>query len=158
MEALILVIVFILLITGILGCFLPVLPGPPISYAGMLVFVFFTHYEIASSTLWIYAGFTIMVVLADYYLPILGTRMGGGGRAAERGAIAGLIIGLFFMPIGIFLGPLLGAVIGEIISGATTKKALKSGVGSFMGFMAATMMKVILSVAISVRVLYAMLA
>lgn len=134
----------ILLITGILGCVLPVIPGPPLSYLGVLMLHLTEKYQFSSKFLIIWAVITILVYAIDYVIPILGTKKFGGSKRGVWGSMIGLVVGLFFFPpIGIIVGPFAGAVIGELSIGKDHKSALKSGFGSFIGFLTGTMLKLI---------------
>ncbi len=129
------VIAIVLMLLGIAGCLLPVLPGPPLSYLGLVV-VHFTRFAEISRNLFIILGIVAVgVTLIDYLVPIWGTRRFGGSKYGMRGAMVGLIIGLFLGPAGIILGPFIGAVVGELIFRDDIKYALKAGFGSLLGFL-----------------------
>ncbi|MEN8158158.1 MAG: DUF456 domain-containing protein [Bacteroidota bacterium] len=128
-----------LVLIGFLGSFLPVLPGPPISWAGLLL-LRWTHFidenpEGYDTTLWVLLFFVILVTVLDYVVPILGTKKYGGSKRGVWGATLGVVVGLFFGPLGIIIGPFLGAYIGEITTGKKEKEALRAAWGSFVGFM-----------------------
>ena len=132
----------ILLIAGIIGCFLPVLPGPPLSWLGILFLYFTDNTSISSPFLWWWLVIAIIVTGLDYLIPVWGTKKFGGTKMGVRGSIAGLIVGLFFPPFGIIVGPFLGALVAELIQDAhDTTKALKSAFGSFLGFLLGTGLK-----------------
>lgn len=141
-------IIFLLL--GIAGCFLPVLPGPPLSFAALLFLQFTRWADFETNLLIILAVIAILVTLLDYVLPVWVTRRTGGTRAGVLGAMAGLVIGLFFFPpFGIIIGPFVGALLGEIIHGSDSNQALKAGFGSFLGFLFGTGLKLIASLVMS---------
>ena len=136
----------ILTIAGIVGCIIPLIPGPPLSYAALLI-VHFTIGDLFSNRfliLWLLL--TILVTLLDYYVPIWGTQKFGGSKSGVWGSAIGLILGLFiFPPFGIIAGPFIGAVAGELLGGKDMSNALRSGFGSFLGFIAGTIMKLVVS-------------
>ncbi len=135
MDYLLLALAIIFMIVGIAGCLLPVLPGPPLSYLG-LVILHFTRFADISKNLFIILGIVAVVVtIVDYIVPIWGTRKFGGSKYGVRGATVGLIIGLFLGPLGIIIGPFIGAVVGELIFKDDIKYALKAGFGSLLGFL-----------------------
>jgi uncharacterized protein YqgC (DUF456 family) len=135
MDYLLLAIAIILMIVGIAGCLLPVLPGPPLSYLGLVV-LHLTRFADISKNLFIVLGIVAVVVtVIDYVVPIWGTRQFGGSKYGMRGATVGLIIGLFLGPAGIIIGPFAGAVVGELIFKDDVKYALKAGFGSLLGFL-----------------------
>jgi len=134
------------MIAGIAGCVLPVIPGPPLSYIGLLLLHFTSRYQFATSFLIIWGIVTIVVYVLDYLIPAWGTKRFGGSKRGVWGSLIGLVIGLFFFPpFGIIIGPFLGAVIGELTAGKDHGSALKSGFGSFMGFLLGTLVKLIAS-------------
>lgn len=136
----------VMMITGILGGILPVLPGPPLSYIGLLMLHFTERYQFSPRFLIVWAFITVLVYLLDYVIPVWGTRRYGGSKRGVWGSIIGLIAGLFFFPpFGIIIGPFAGAVLGELSSGKDSGSALRSGFGSFVGFLAGTLLKLIAS-------------
>lgn len=143
MDILLIILGILCLIIGLAGCFLPVVPGPPVAYAG-LVLLHFTD-KVQYSTAQLLAWFLVVIILQvlDYFVPMLGSKYSGGSRWGTRGCLVGTIAGLFFMPWGIILGPFLGAFIGELLGGRQTGQALKSGLGSLLGFLLGTVLKCI---------------
>ena len=134
------------IISGILGCVLPIIPGPPLSYIGLLLLHFTERYSFSTKFLVIWAVITVVVYAIDYVIPVWGTKKFGGSKRGVWGSMIGLLIGLFFFPpFGIIIGPFAGAVVGELTAGKESKAALKSGFGSFVGFLAGTMLKLITS-------------
>jgi uncharacterized protein YqgC (DUF456 family) len=135
MDYVLLILAIVMMIVGIAGCLLPVLPGPPLTYLSLVV-LHFTHFADISRNLFIILGIvTILVTVIDYVVPIWGTRQFGGSKYGMRGATVGLIIGLFLGPPGIIIGPFVGAVVGELIYKDEIKYALKAGFGSLLGFL-----------------------
>lgn len=146
MDIILITLGIILIITGILGCVLPFLPGPPMSYMGILLLHFTNGFQFTNRFLLIWAVITIVVVALDYIIPVWGTKKFGGSKQGVWGSVIGLIAGLFFFPpFGIIIGPFAGAVIGELTAGKNSKAALKSGFGSFIGFLTGTILKLIVS-------------
>lgn len=136
----------IFIISGILGCVLPIIPGPPLSYIGLLLLHFTEKYQFSTRFLIIWAIITTVVYVLDYVIPAWGTKKFGGSKRGVWGSIIGLVIGLFFFPpFGIIVGPFVGAVVGELTAGKDSGMALKSGFGSFLGFLAGTLLKLITS-------------
>lgn len=134
----------LLIIGGILGSILPFLPGPPLSYGGLLLLHFTEDHQFTSRFLIIWAIITAVTYLIDYLIPIWGTKRFGGSKQGIWGSIIGLIAGIFFFPpFGIIIGPFAGAVIGELIAGKTHSAAFRSGLGSFVGFLLGTLIQLI---------------
>ena len=142
MDIFLIIIAIILLLTGIIGCFIPILPGPPISYGGILLLHFTDFGQFTDQFLYLFAGITIVVTVLDYIVPVWGTKRFGGSKAGVRGATAGLIVGVFvFPPLGIIIGPFVGAFLAEMMRENNTNKAIRSGFGSLLGFLLGTGMK-----------------
>ncbi len=147
MDILLIILGVIFLIVGVLGCFLPILPGPPISFVALLFLQWTERAPFSSETLWTWALVTAVVTALDYVVPIYGTKKFGGTKRGIWGSTIGLVIGLFFFPpIGIIVGPFVGAFLGEMSNGnVENKTALKAAFGSFVGFLAGTLLKLIAS-------------
>lgn len=135
MDYLLLALAIILMILGIAGCLLPVLPGPPLTYLGLVVLHFSKFADISKNLFIILGIVAVVVTVIDYVVPIWGTKQFGGSKYGMRGATVGLIIGLFLGPPGIIIGPFIGAVVGELIFKDDFKYALKAGFGSLLGFL-----------------------
>ena len=135
MDYVLLGLAIVMMIVGIAGCLLPVLPGPPLTYLGLVV-LHFTKFGPVSTNLFIILGVVaIVVTVIDYIVPIWGTRQFGGSKYGMRGAAVGLVIGLFLGPFGIIAGPFIGAVVGEMLFKDDIKYAIKAGFGSLLGFL-----------------------
>ena len=134
-----------LILLGIVGCFLPVIPGPPFGYAGLLLLQLWAAPPFTTKFLLIWLAIVVVVTALDYVVPVYGTKKFGGSKMGVYGSTLGLIIGLAFGPIGIILGPMIGATIGELIAGKNHKEAVKAGLGSFLGFLVGTMMKLMVA-------------
>jgi len=134
---------FIFVIVGIVGCFLPVLPGPPISYIGLLLGYFTISPRPFTPTFLIVMGvIMIFVTLIDYVFPPVMAKRYGASRYATWGAALGMLVGLiFFPPFGIFVGALLGAIFAEIIFNKKIKPSLRAGMGVFIGFIMGIFLK-----------------
>ncbi|MCK4919468.1 MAG: DUF456 domain-containing protein [Bacteroidales bacterium] len=149
-EILILIFAIILIILGLAGCILPIIPGPPVSFAGLLLLKYTNFVEAGKlddfdTNLWYLAGAAVLVTVLDYIVPIWGTKKFGGSRTGTWGAGLGLVAGLFFAPFGLIIGPFLGAFIGEIIAGKDEKSSLRAAFGSFIGFLTGVILKFIVS-------------
>jgi uncharacterized protein YqgC (DUF456 family) len=124
-----------LMVIGIIGCLVPVLPGPPLSFLGLLLLHASRFGEFSTTILLIFLAITVIVTILDYIVPVWGTKRFGGSKYGTRGATVGLVIGLFLGPVGIIVGPLIGAVVGELIFKDDMGYALKAGFGSLLGFL-----------------------
>ncbi len=134
----------ILLLLGFLGTFVPVLPGAPLAWGGLLLAYFSAYNEISILCLIITAVVAVAVSVLDNILPVYMTNRTGGSKAATIGSTIGLIAGFFLGPAGIIAGPFLGALAGELIhSDGNFAASLKSAWGAFLGFLLGTGLKMI---------------
>lgn len=129
------------LFLGLTGCILPMLPGPPLSYAGLLLLHATDRVQFSTVQLLTWLLVVVVVQTLDYFVPMLGSKYSGGSRWGTRGCLIGTVMGLFFMPWGIVIGPFLGAFAGELLVGGGTSQAFKSSVGALLGFVFGTMLK-----------------
>lgn len=143
MDIFLLIIAFLFMLIGIIGCIVPGLPGTPIAYAGMWIAQATERVDFTWQTLLIWGIVTIVVSVLDYVIPAWGTKRYGGTRWGVWGSTIGVFVGLFFGVAGVILGPLVGAIIGELMSGQEFSKALKAGWGSFVGIFFGTIIKLI---------------
>lgn len=139
------VIAVIIALAGIVGCFLPVIPGPPLSWGALLLLYFFGNGEMSLKFLLIWLGITIVVTILDYVVPAQFTRLTGGSKAAGRGSLVGLLLGLiFFPPWGMIAGAFLGALLAEVfINRSSVADSVKPALGSFAGFFFGTFIKLV---------------
>jgi uncharacterized protein len=147
MSILLLIIGIVCLLVGLAGAVLP-LPGPPLSFIGMLVLQYSQYIHFQKSTLFTFGIITIAVTFFDYYASILGTKKLGGSKYGMWGSTIGLCFGIFVIPaIGLFIGAFAGAFIGETLGGANKKVALNAAIGSFLGLVSGIFVKVVLCIA-----------
>jgi len=158
MDYFLLAVAIVLMIAGIAGCLLPVLPGPPLSYLGLVALHFTRFADVSKNLFIILAIVAIVVTVIDYVVPIWGTRRFGGSKYGMRGATVGLIIGLFLGPLGIIIGPFIGAVVGELIFKDDIKYALRAGFGSLLGFLTGIGLKLAASLLITFYFVKALVA
>ena len=145
----------LLAVLGIVGAVVPVLPGPLISFVGLLCAAATSGATTGASMLWTSAAVTAVVSLADYLLPGWMAKCFGGSRAGAVGATVGAIAGIFlFPPVGILLGPFVGAVAGELLHDSRdAAHALQVGMGSFLAFLLGTGLKLCFTIAMAVLIL-----
>lgn len=147
MDLLLAILAILFSLAGIVGCVVPVLPGPVFSFAGLCCAYATGCSTLSAATMWIWAGATAAVTAVDYFLPGYMAKLFGGTRAGTVGATLGMIAGLFFGgPVGILLGPFVGAVAGELLNDReNTRRALVVGIGSFLSFIVGTGIKLLAS-------------
>ena len=153
MNVFLLILAFLFLLIGIIGCIVPGLPGTPIAYAGLWIAQATDRVDFSWQFLLIWGLVVIAISILDYVIPALGMKRYGGTKWGVWGSTLGVFVGLFFGAIGVILGPLVGAILGELlqsaIHGAITDKALsaalRAGWGSFIGILFGTILKLIAS-------------
>lgn len=152
MDAMISILAIVAGIIGIAGSILPGLPGTPVSWVGMLLlYVWGTGtnamgQEMSLRTLLVWGVVVVIVSVIDYIVPMYFTKVTGGSKYAERGALVGLIAGIILTPVGMILGSFLGAFLFELYySRKGAEQALKAAFGSFFGFITGTGLKTIVA-------------
>jgi uncharacterized protein YqgC (DUF456 family) len=148
-DYILLILGIIFMIIGIIGCLVPVLPGPPISFIGLLFLHWSRFGQFSKPTLVILGAIAVIVTVLDYIVPVWGTKKFGGSKYGTKGATGGLVIGFFLGPLGIILGPLIGAFIGEMIFKDDMSYAFKAGFGSLLGFLTSIGLKLAASFAMT---------
>ncbi|WP_445383209.1 DUF456 domain-containing protein [Robiginitalea sp. IMCC43444] len=149
MDILLILLGLACMLVGILGSFLPVLPGPPISWLGLLLLILTQGVPNDWWLIGITAVVAVVVVALDYWIPALGTRKFGGSRAGMLGTVIGLLVAIVFPVlglVGVIIWPFIGALVGEIINKSDRKTALKAAFGSFLGFLTGTFLKFMVSI------------
>ncbi len=146
MDIFLVIVAGLLLLLGLVGCIIPMLPGTPLCYLGIILLHFSSYAEFSIPFLILWAGIIILVQGLNYIIPIWGTKKFGGSKKGVWGSVIGMLIGLFTGgPLGIILGTILGAFVGELFAGKETNKAIKAAMGSFMGFMAGTISQLVVA-------------
>lgn len=148
MDIFLSILALVCCLAGIVGCVVPVLPGPVLSFAGLFCAYACSYSTLTPAMMWLWAGLTAAVTAVDCFLPGYMTRLFGGTRAGMIGATVGLVAGLFTGgPVGIVLGPFAGAVLGELLNDRTeVRRALTVGVGAFLSFLVGTGIKLVASI------------
>ncbi len=145
METILIILGALCILAGFIGSFLPVVPGTPVTYCGLLILQLTTQ-PFSATFLIVWALIVATIMILDNVIPAYGTKKFGGSPYGIWGSLLGMIVGIFFFPpVGIIIGPLAGAFAGEIIGGKTSDRALRSALGSFAGLLVNTLMKVIAS-------------
>ncbi len=148
MDIVLLILGLFCMILGVLGSFLPVLPGPPVSWLGLLLLIL-TSAVPNDWWLIVITGIVAFVAVAlDYWIPAVGTRKFGGSRAGMIGTTIGLLVAIVFPVLGIagiVIWPFIGAIAGELINKSGHKQALRAAFGSFVGFLTGTFLKFVVS-------------
>jgi len=147
MDILLVLLGLLCMFIGILGSFMPVLPGAPISWAGLLLLHLTDAIPMNLNYLGITLGVAILVFLLDYIIPAIGTKKFGGSKYGVIGTTIGLIVGVISpIPFGIIIGPFVGAYVGEMLYQNNSKVATKAAFGSLIGFLTSSLMKFVVCV------------
>lgn len=147
MESGLLALAFVIMLTGVAGSFLPIVPGTPLILVGALLYAVATAFEpVGALELGVLAALTGIAYALEYVSSALGTRKLGGSRWAMGGAVVGGIVGLFFGPIGIITGPIVGAIGAELVHRKDVSVALRSGAGAVLGILLGVVAKLAIAV------------
>ena len=156
-ENLIKLVAIILLIVGVLGTFLPVLPGLILSFAGLLLYKFGTHTELSIAYIWIFGILTLLSTILNYVIPAKTNKKYGGTRWGSIGSVIGTFAGMIFIPLpfGFLIGMFLGVFVGELLHDQKDKKkAWNSTKGAFIGFLYGTGFSFVVGLAMFLVVIY----
>ncbi|MEM0965747.1 MAG: DUF456 domain-containing protein [Verrucomicrobiota bacterium] len=139
-----LAVTLLLFLLGVVLTVLPVFPGPILVFAGVALF----HFTVPDASpgiafLWVTLGLTLLTLVLDFVLSIMGARRYGATWKGATGALIGGIVGIFIPPplVWIFIGPVIGAILGELLGGRQLRAAGKAGWGTFLGAMIAMVIK-----------------
>ena len=152
MSTIIIILAVVAGIIGIAGSILPGLPGPPVSWVGLLILFLWGNgtngagEPMSTTFLLVWLAVTVIISIIDYIVPAYFTKLTGGSKAGGWGSIIGLFVGLIYPPVGMILGALAGAFIAELVfAKKDTATSLKSALGAFLGFVFGTGAKLVAS-------------
>lgn len=150
------ILCLILLFLGILGTFLPVLPGLLLSICGLLIYKYGTDADLPMIYVWVFVILTVASVVLNYVIPAKTNQKYGGTRWGSIGSIIGTIVGIFLpIPLGFLVGMFAGVFVGELLHDSKDiNKALKSTKGAFVGFIYGTGFSLVVGVAMFLVVLF----
>jgi uncharacterized protein YqgC (DUF456 family) len=132
----------ILLVLGLLGCVVPVLPGPALSYSALLILLP-SSFPPSVETCVVFGVGCAVVLLLDTVVPAIGAKKFKCSKWGVIGSVVGTVVGMFFGLLGLLLGPFLGAVAGELMSGKKFSESMKGGFGAFVGFVFGVVLKAV---------------
>ena len=137
----------ILMLAGLAGTVLPLLPAHILILAGALLHRLTLGPE-QSVGWWTIGGLVVLTIIAqvvDFVSGTLGAKYYGATRGGAIGGLIGGVVGIFFGLPGLILGPLFGVLAGELIGGRTLLPAAKSSWGTFLGTIAGMAAKIVLA-------------
>jgi len=151
LDAIIIIFCFILMLLGLAGSILPILPGPPLNFAGLLILALIKNFAppLTSTLIVVMAVITVLVIVMDYVIPLMGARKYGASKWGVWGSILGMAIGIFLSPVAMLVGAFAGAVVAEWFVHKKKKEALKAGFGVVMGTLFATILRLVVSAAMT---------
>ena len=153
MEYIIVILAIVAGCTGIAGALIPALPGPPLSFVGLLLLLLCDNNEIGIAPIVTAGVMAVVITILDYVAPLWLTKKKGGTKYGMWGAAIGMVAGIFAGPLGIVLCPFIGAFIGELMAKSPTDKALKTAFISFAAFMLTTGIKFVYSTSILIIII-----
>ncbi|MFC1874549.1 DUF456 domain-containing protein [Chloroflexota bacterium] len=139
------IICAMLMLVGLLGVVLPILPGIPLSWLGLFIYAIGTGFDrISLTTVIVFLVLMLLTLALDFALPMLGAKKYKASRSGIFGAFLGFTVGIFVLGIwGVILGPLIGAFLGELLSLKRPQQAFRSAMGAFLGFVAGILFKIV---------------
>lgn len=159
MNTFLIVIAFLCLVIGVIGSVAPGLPGPPVSWVGLLLASLSTIAPSSATMLIVEAVIAAIITVLDYVVPSMSTKRFGGSKYGIWGCNIGLVVSLFGLPfgpqglLGVVFWPFIGAFVGEYLKMRDMRPSLRAAFGAFIGFLSGTLMKVVYCVALLVIVI-----
>lgn len=159
MSTVLIILAFLCLAIGIAGAVIPGLPGPPVSWVGMLLAALTPYVSTSATMLIVTAVIAAVITVLDYVVPSLSTKRLGGSKYGIWGCNIGLVISIIGLPfgpqglLGVIFWPFAGALIGEYINQHEWQPALRAAWGAFLGFLTGTMLKLVYCIALLVVVI-----
>lgn len=136
------VLAAVLVLVGLAGTILPMLPGIPLMLLGMLIAAWADDFaRITWVTLVILGVLTVLSIVIELAAAALGARRVGASREAIIGAAVGTLLGFFLGLPGLILGPFVGALAGEMLARRDAARAVAVGIGAWMGFIVGSIAK-----------------
>lgn len=138
----------VLVVTGLAGIVLPMIPGAPLLFAGLWVAAWAEGFRYAG--LWTLVTLGILAALTygvDLWATMFGVKRFGASKHAVIGAVVGSIVGIFLGLPGVLFGPFIGAVIGELSARRDLHSATRAGLGATIGLALGAALKLALALA-----------
>jgi uncharacterized protein YqgC (DUF456 family) len=136
------VLAIALIVAGVIGTVLPVLPGVALVFVGMLLAAWIDDFQrIGWITLTVLGALTALVFVIDIVAALMGAKRVGASRLALTGAAVGTVVGMFFGIGGILIAPFLGAFIGELLARGEIEPAARVGFGTWLGMVLGALAK-----------------
>lgn len=149
MNVTLIILAVVLVLLGLVGSVVPAIPGPPLSWAGLLLLHLSSTAQYSTAFLIITAVVAAIITVMDFVFPSISTKKHGGSKAGIWGCNIGLVVSIIGLPfgpqgvLGVIFWPFVGALVGEFISGKKNREALRAAWGAFLGFLMGTGLKLV---------------
>ena len=155
MEWVWLILSWLILAVAMVGCLLPIIPGPPIAYGAVLLMDWAGGWTYGPKAHALILLAIVAVTILDFVVPTAGAKRYGASKTGIRMSIVGMLIGLiWFPPFGLLLGAGIGAFTGEIMNGTREKEALMAAWGVLIGTIAGIVLKLMVVVGLGVWITF----
>jgi uncharacterized protein len=135
-----------LIVAGLAGTVLPVLPGTVLVWGGIVLGAWIDDFQrVGTTTLLVITVLAALAWVLDYVAGLLGARKAGASKQALLGAAVGTVVGLFMGLVGVLFMPLVGAALGEYLARKDQTRAVRVGVATWLGIMLGLLAKVVLA-------------
>jgi uncharacterized protein YqgC (DUF456 family) len=146
MEIALYLLAALLILGGLAGTVLPILPGIPMIFGGIwLVAAVDDYRHLGLAWLLVIGALGALGVLVDFVAGAMGAKRVGASPRALWGATIGTVVGMFFNIPGLILGPFVGALLGELSAGTSVLRSAHVGAGTWIGLLAGTLVKLVIS-------------
>jgi uncharacterized protein YqgC (DUF456 family) len=154
------VVALVLIVLGLAGTILPMLPGIPLIYCAYLVYGLLTSWHSYGAwTMLIWGVVTAATLVLDYYAPMLGARRSNSSILGMWGSFVGSVIGLILFGLpGLIVGTFAGAFVGELMARRPPSQALRAGGGALIGFLGGSLVKLVIGLIMAGTFLWQVLA
>ncbi|MHB8951066.1 MAG: DUF456 domain-containing protein [Rhodoferax sp.] len=135
-----------LVLLGLAGTVLPLLPGTLLVWAGLLLGAWIDDFTRVS--VFTVAFITLLAALAwalDFVAGLMGAKRVGASRLALLGAAVGTVAGIFMGLVGVLFMPLVGAAVGEYWAMRDQQRAAKVALATWFGLLLGIVAKVVMS-------------
>ena len=135
-----------LIVLGLAGTVLPVLPGTLLVWAGIVLGAWIDDFaRVGVTTVVVISVLGVVAWALDYAAGLLGAKKAGASKQALLGAAVGTVVGLFMGLVGVLFMPLVGAAVGEYLARKDEARAVKVGLATWVGIMLGLLAKVVLA-------------
>jgi len=135
-----------LIVLGLAGTVLPLLPGTVLVWGGIVLGAWIDDFaRVGTTTVVVVSVLAVLAWALDYVAGLMGARKVGASKQALLGAAVGTVVGLFMGLVGVLFMPLVGAAIGEYVARKDQTRAVKVGVATWVGIMVGLIAKVVLA-------------